>query len=317
MSNVAAVILAAGVSSRMGQFKPLLEIDGRSMAQRVADSMREAGASPVVMVTGYRADSLEAHLSGQGITFVRNERYFETQMMDSLLLGLSALPEGTTRVLVSPADVPLVKEETIRVLLETEGAFIRPVHEGKGGHPVVLDYALLPSLLQYRGDGGLRGAVAACGVVPVDVPVDDRGVTLDSDTRDEYASLLKYRRQTTQRPLPLQLDLRLGLQAETTFWDAGFAQFLELIQTTGSILNACQRMHMSYSKGWTMINEAERQLGYPILIRNTGGSHGGGSELTDRGIAFLENWTRMQDEIRAQSLETFRKYFPEGVCQFS
>ena len=105
MSGLAAVILAAGVSSRMGSFKPLLEIDGQTMAQRVADTMLEAGADPVVMVTGYKGDCLKDHLADKRITFVHNERYYNTQMLDSLLLGLEALPVDTKRVLVAPADV--------------------------------------------------------------------------------------------------------------------------------------------------------------------------------------------------------------------
>ena len=313
MSKLAAIVLAAGVSSRMGNFKPMLQVDGQTMIRRVVDSMRAAGASPIIVVTGYHRDVLEQHLDDDDINFVHNPRYYATQMLDSLLLGASALPADTQQVLISPADVPLIKEDTMQALLKAKGDFIRPSFDGKPGHPVLATPEALDRIRAFQNHSdGLRGAIAACGIVPVDVVVDDLGTTLDGDTRDEYANLLKYRRQQTNMPQPLQLDLRLCLHAETSFWGPECAQFLELIQTTGSMLNACQCMHMSYSRGWKMINEIERQLGYPLLLRSQGGPSGGGSALTPKGRRFLSAFLRMQEEIRTQSQAIFDRYFPEG-----
>ena len=312
MPKLAAVVLAAGVSSRMGNFKPMLTVDGQTMIRRVVFSMQEAGADPIVVVTGYKHPVLVEHLADTSVTFVHNERYYETQMLDSLLLGLSALPPGIERVLIAPADIPLVKQETIQMLLSAEGAFVRPTYQGTPGHPVVMDRRLHEQLRTFQGSGGLRGAIACSGVVPVDIPVEDFGTTLDGDTRDEYARLLSYRRQETGTPQPLQLDLRIGLHAETPFWGPDCAQFLELIQTTGSMLSACQCMHTSYSRGWRMIDEIERQLGYPLLLRSQGGSNGGGSQLTPTGQRFLAAFQQMQEEIRAESQAIFSRYFPGG-----
>lgn len=109
MTQLAGLILAAGVSSRMGAFKPMLPVDGQTMIRRVADMMRRAGADPILVVTGYRGEVLERHLEGLNIRFIRNERYYSTQMLDSLVLGLERLEGETRRVLVSPADIPLVE----------------------------------------------------------------------------------------------------------------------------------------------------------------------------------------------------------------
>lgn len=313
MSQLAAIILAAGVSSRMGNFKPLLPVDGRTMIGRVVDSMQKAGADPVIVVTGYKHEILMEHLEGTGAVFVHNERYFSTQMLDSLLLGAAALPEETERVLVTPADVPLVEDATVAALLHSRGDFVRPTYQEKPGHPVVMTAAALRRIAAFgHHPDGLRGAVVAAGIVPVDVPVEDLGTTLDGDTRDEYAELLKYRRTQTRMPQPIQLDLRLGLHAESLFWGPDCAQFLEMIQTTGSMLNACQCMHISYSRGWKMINEIERQLGYPLLQRSQGGTNGGGSQLTANGERFLAAFLAMQQEIRTGSQAIFARYFPEG-----
>ena len=71
-------------------------------------------------------------------------------------------------------------------------------------------------------------------------------------------------------------------------------------------------MHMSYSRGWRMINEIERQLGYPLLIRSQGGSNGGGSQLTPAGKQFLSAFQQMQEEIQRESQSIFSLYFPDG-----
>ena len=310
MTQLAGLILAAGVSSRMGAFKPMLPVDGQTMIRRVADMMRRAGADPILVVTGYRGEVLERHLEGLNIRFIRNERYYSTQMLDSLVLGLERLEGETRRVLVSPADIPLVEDGTVAALLAAEGDFVRPLFRGRPGHPVVLSAALLPALRTYGGEGGLKGAVEALGVPVTDVAVEDQGAALDSDTRNEYAALLKYRRRQTGRLQPLRLDMQVCLQAETVFFDLRSAQFLELIQATGSMLNACQCMHMSYSKGWGMINEMERQLGCPVLIRSQGGSNGGGSSLTEQGAALLSAYRKLQEDVQSYSQQAFAKYFP-------
>lgn len=312
MSNVAAIILAAGVSARMGKFKAVLEIDGMTMIERVVDVMKRAGIQTILVVTGYKDSVLERKLDVADVQFVHNPAYYRTQMLDSIVLGLRALPKSVDRAMICPVDIPLISLDTIRALLATEGDFVRPVCDGVPGHPVVLARSLFQTLEEYDGKDGLRGAIESNQITPVDVLVEDRGTVLDSDTRDEYAELLHYHRQQTGKPQPLQLDLRIYLQAETSFWEPQAYQLLELVQTTGSILNACQCMHMAYSKAWKMLNEMERQLDFPLLVRNQGGSNGGGSQLTFQGIKLLHAYQSMEQEIQTQANIIFEKYFPNG-----
>lgn len=190
MGKLAGVILAAGLSSRMGEFKPLLEIGGKSMARRVAELMGNAGASPVIVVTGHRHEELEAHLARDGVRFVRNPDYASTQQLESLQLALKELPGDCERVLVSPADIPLVRQDTVAHLLASEGDFIRPRCGGRTGHPVVLAAGLIPGLLGYDGPGGLKGAIQRSGCAVRDVVVDDPGVLMDNDTPADFRRTL-------------------------------------------------------------------------------------------------------------------------------
>lgn len=183
--SCAGLILAAGRSSRMGEFKPLLELDGISMVRRVAGMMIRAGCGPVLVVTGRQAPRLEAHLAGWPVSFVHNPDYARTQQLDSLRLGLAALEGRGRRVLICPADVPLAADRTARQILGTEALFARPVFGERAGHPAAMALALTPYLLSYDGPQGLRGAMEKGGVTPVDVPVEDAAVVMDNDTPED------------------------------------------------------------------------------------------------------------------------------------
>ncbi|NLB29375.1 MAG: nucleotidyltransferase family protein [Clostridiales bacterium] len=192
MGELGAVILAAGLSSRMREFKPLMELGGLTIISRVVRLMLGTGAEPVVVVTGRRAADIENHLAGENVRFVRNENYASTQMLDSILLGLSRLPPDCRRIFITPADIPLVRRSTLKTLLQTGGQFVRPTYFGKNGHPALMSGELVPALKQYAGDGGLRGAISAGGIKITDVETDDRGVLLDADTPEDYAELCRY-----------------------------------------------------------------------------------------------------------------------------
>ena len=188
--TIGAVVAAAGLSSRMGAFKPLLPFDGATVIERCIANLRAAGASELVVVTGYRGAELAARLAGSGVTCVHNPAYAETQMFDSLRIGLRALPPGCGTVLLTPGDVPLVRPETIRALLAAAGGFVCPACGGRRGHPAALDASYIPALLGYSGEGGLRGAVAALGIPTADVETSDEGMLRDLDTPADYAEVL-------------------------------------------------------------------------------------------------------------------------------
>lgn len=199
MGRLVGVILAAGLSSRMGAYKPMLAVKGQTMIRRVVAMMQRAGADPVLVVTGHRREELERHLQGTGVRCLFNPDYAVTQQLESLQLALAELQGQCTRVLISPADVPLVKDDTVQRILAQEGDFVRPVWHGEVGHPVALSARLIPYLLQYKGPGGLRGAVEQSGCALVDLPVEDRGTVLDNDTPQDVARLLAWAGRTEQQ----------------------------------------------------------------------------------------------------------------------
>src|SRR5258708_3177074 len=132
-----ALILAAGYSLRMGQFKPRLPLGERSAIEYGISGFHTAGLREVIVVTGHRARELTNVLKGQ-VRCVFNPSY-DSGMYSSIVAGLQSLPPETDAFFVLPADIPLVRPSTIMALVaayhDTRTAIIYPVFQGKRGHP--------------------------------------------------------------------------------------------------------------------------------------------------------------------------------------
>lgn len=304
-----AVIVAAGTSSYMTDFKPMLKMGRTTLIKRIISTLKQAGVDPILVVTGSNANQLEKHISHMGVICLRNERYTETQMFDSARIGLEYLHDKCDRILFTPSDIPLFSVQSVYKLLNTSAEISCPTHKGVQGHPLLISSDIVPLLLTYTGEGGIRGAIRHSGKKITKVPVEDDGILMGIDTLEDYEKLLyQYREMHKAQALYFQLQLRLC--KEEPFFGPGVAEFLNLVEQTGSMQTACSCMHMSYSKAWNMVNMVEEQLGFSILVRRAGGPEGGSSQLTEEGKEFTQRFTDFQNELKSAADKLFNKYFP-------
>ena len=302
--EVGALIVAAGMSSRMGAFKPMLNIGTISVAQRIIATFRQAGVDKIVMVTGYNAVALERHLAGNGIIFLRNENYASTQMFDSVKIGLRYLQNKCDKVLFTPVDIPLFTANTVKTMLASGAALACPVCQGEKGHPLLIDNGLISEILCDGGEQGLRGATERCGSPILYVPVEDPGTLYDADTPEDFAVLVDYHNNQLVRPV-----VSVSMAKEKLFFDSKMAMLLTLVDETKSVRAAGQRMQLSYSSCWKMIRTLEEQLRYPLIERTQGGAVGGVSVLTEHGKVFLKKYIEYDKQVRATAEDLFEKYF--------
>ncbi len=203
-----ALILAAGFSSRMSGFKPLLPLGGETVLSRVAGTYRRAGINNIIVVSGYRAMEVETEAARLKLRCVHNpgasanrteaadsKPYFD--MFSSVLTGLKNLPAEAKQVFVHPVDVPLVCADTIARLLRKAGEeydkaagsaarpVLLPVFNGEPGHPPVLPASIFEAVLTYTGTGGLRGFLATRSNTLLEM--EDQNILFDMDTDAEYA----------------------------------------------------------------------------------------------------------------------------------
>lgn len=184
-----AVIPAAGLSSRMGAFKPLLPFGGATVIESSVGSAMQF-ADEMAVVLGFRSDELEPLLRGRfggRLTLVRNPDYAATDMLRSIQLGLRALGECDAFFLL-PADMPAVPACVYRTLIaafDPDCGVVYPYADGRRGHPPLISARLIPSILSYEGEGGLRAVLG--GADTKYVPVSGGGIFLDLDTPEDYA----------------------------------------------------------------------------------------------------------------------------------
>ena len=189
--TICGLVLAAGLSRRMGEFKPLLPFRGKTLIENTIDSILSSGAHQVVVVTGHRAGELEPILEeryGDRVIIARNADFVSTDMLHSIRVGCRAMPECGAFFLL-PGDMPVVSENTFRrVLTQRDGTLsvIFPTLDGYRKHPPLVDSRLIPEILNFSGDGGLRQFWKEQDHVIRTVSVDDAGVLVDLDTREDY-----------------------------------------------------------------------------------------------------------------------------------
>jgi molybdenum cofactor cytidylyltransferase len=193
--RVAALLLAAGQSRRMGTLnKLLIGIDGKPMVRHVAEAVQASQARPIIVVTGHQREKVEAALSGLGIgRFVFNPDYAKG-LSTSLKQGIAALPKGTEAVVVCLGDMPKVAAGEIDRLIAAfnpvEGrAICLPTRRGKRGNPVLLASRLFQELANVSGDVGARDLIAAHPELVTEVEMEGDGTLLDIDTPQALARL--------------------------------------------------------------------------------------------------------------------------------
>lgn len=222
-----AVILAAGLSSRMRELKPLLPLDGVPAVLRVAGAYRDVGLEAVV-VLGFGAERVAPLLDAHGVRYVVNHDY-EDGMYSSIRCGVRALPRDVRAFFVHPVDCALVRGETLGLLArsveEPATSVVYPVHDAERGHPPLVAATLRAAILAEEPKGGVkelltRGEAGAC-----DVQVDDPNVLLDMDDAGAYARLagLAARERVPEPAACRELLGRLGTPAPVAAHSAAVA----------------------------------------------------------------------------------------------
>jgi molybdate transport repressor ModE-like protein len=225
-------------------------------------------------------------------------------MFESVKIGLRYLQEKCDQVLVTPVDVPLFILDTVEALIQSGEKLAAPVFNGAKGHPVLIARELIPALIEYDGDGGLRAALRQCGQDYKLISVEDQGVLIDIETEQDYAEILSVHSLRKLHP-----QVKVSLAKEEPFFGSGSAHLLSLIETTGSVRLACQHMGLSYSKGWKMIAVMERQWGLSIVQRQQGGKHGGEAFVTPEGKNLAERFRKFEQGSKEAVEAIFRQYF--------
>lgn len=194
-TSIVSIIVSGGYSSRMGSFKPFLKFGEKSAIEIIIDTYKSSGIKNIIVVAGYKGSEVAEKLRESGTTCIQNENYAEG-MFTSVIKGVQALDNTVSAFFMQPVDIPLVKKHTIEVLkdkyLESGKGIIYPDFCGRIGHPPLIDCKYREVILKSNGEGGLRRILEEYSNDSIYVPVFDKAVLMDMDTKEDYEKLLGY-----------------------------------------------------------------------------------------------------------------------------
>jgi molybdenum cofactor cytidylyltransferase len=190
--RIAAIVLAAGRSSRMGDRNKLLEpIAGKSMIALVAETALQSGVAPVIVVTGFEAPRIEAEMTGLDVVVARNTA-FDEGLSSSLKAGLSASPPDCDGALILLGDMPAIDAAVLGALTAAftgRDAICVPVHQGRRGNPVLWGRRYFAEMTQLTGDFGAKSLMTLHANRVTEVEVGSESIFADIDTPADLARL--------------------------------------------------------------------------------------------------------------------------------
>ena len=190
--RIAAIVLAAGLSSRMGTNKLLVDLDGKPLLVRTLEEILSSKVEHVVVITGHQAAEVEAAISHLNVQIVYNPNYAEG-LSGSVKMGISAV-EDFDAAFVCLGDMPLVKAQDLNHMIAAfdveEGRdLIAPVQGRKLGNPVLWGRNYFGQLQSLRGDRGARSLLEAQRQSITEIEIGHDGILLDADTPEALAKI--------------------------------------------------------------------------------------------------------------------------------
>lgn len=200
MKNYAAIILSAGYSSRMGEFKPLMNLAGKTPIEMCIGLFQKLGMKDIIVVTGHLNDKVEEKIkdirveekSKNNVKIVKNNRYSEG-MFSSIQTGLKVLSPDIDAFFLLPVDIPSVKENTVKKMIESyediDDGILFPTFNKETGHPTIISCSLIEEILLKNPEGGLREILNAHKDKWHYEELADSGILLDMDTKEDFKVL--------------------------------------------------------------------------------------------------------------------------------
>ncbi len=193
MDEIWAIVLAAGLSTRMGTQKLLLPFEGKTIIEKVVENILLSGITRIKVVLGSDTDEISEALKSMPVQFVRNENYLEG-MHTSVISGVKTLPQEAKAVLIFLGDQPFIPAKAVTVVTkawETSGkGIVIPLFEGKRGHPPLYDLKYRNQLSNLYADRGLRAVAQEFPEDICEVETFSPEIVRDIDTPEDYTKEL-------------------------------------------------------------------------------------------------------------------------------
>jgi molybdenum cofactor cytidylyltransferase len=194
-SSISAIVVAAGLSTRMGEPKQLLPYGKHTVIEQIVSVLLACSLDEIVVITGHERQAIEATLAAWPVRFVFNPNYEQGEMLSSVQCGLTGLDTKTAAALVVLSDQPQIEATVVHRLIDTyqtkSGPLIIPSFQMRRGHPILIDRACWPEILALAWDQTLRAVIKSYAHQINYVVVETNSVLHDIDTPEEYRQALQ------------------------------------------------------------------------------------------------------------------------------
>ncbi len=195
--GISAIIPAAGLSTRMHKYKPLLKLGNLTIVEQTITILKKSGINDIIVVTGHNRDQIEPVIQRAGARPVFNKN-FKTGMLGSIKTGVNALSSQCNGFLLLPVDIPLIRPSSIKTVIsafnKTREHIIIPRFNDEPGHPPVIPAWLRPQILNLEEDSNLGTLLLSLKQHIKKQTIHDQGIVMDADTQDAYEKLKKRHR---------------------------------------------------------------------------------------------------------------------------
>lgn len=189
---IGGIVLAAGLSSRMGQSKPLLPwLNDKTVIEHILEQVQRTTLAQIVVVTGYGGEQVAAKALALGIRALANPDFAQGEMLSSLKVGLLAQPEFISAALVILGDQPRIEASIVQQIIDAytlgKGEIVAPVYQGQRGHPMLISRRFWDEILALPAGGAPREVIQQHRDVLFRIDVETDSVLSDIDTPEDYA----------------------------------------------------------------------------------------------------------------------------------
>lgn len=200
-NDFSAVILSAGFSSRMQDFKPLLKIDGIPVIGRLVKEFYQAGLREIIVVVGYRRSDIEKYLQTlpdeiYSAIKIKFNPVFEQGMYTSVQAGVAEVSCYKKGFFMLPVDYPLVQQTVFKRLMDfwlhekqPENEIVYPVYNEKRGHPPLISTKLIPEIIIKEQEQGLRSFLYSHRSHAENVPINEEAILWDMDNQEDFKNI--------------------------------------------------------------------------------------------------------------------------------
>lgn len=302
--KLGALIVTTGLSGRSGIEVLLPEVGMTPAGQRMIASFQRVGVGLTGLVVEQEKKKAERTLAQSGVVFFHCQPDFS--FLQGMQHGLRFLKKSCERVFVVTGNTSLFLPQTLRQLLGSQAALSVPEYKHVCGFPILLNREGMDYLVQQPATAVVERILREWPLSKEIISVSDPGVLLHGEDMTFREALIQQQSAQLARPV-----VNLSLQREGIGYDARFSALLHLVEETHSVLDACGLMQMSYSSAWTMLKQAEDQLGFPLILRARGGSAGSGSELTEKGRSLMHAYDRFAEHLQQIAEQLYQDLLPD------